>query len=87
MSFKPSLWDVDEWFDHPRLRFATREEAEQYGVDFVLNGSVTHCRVVESSEPVNCRYAARRVHADPRHLRPEFDKGFSWNVLDPKRAQ
>jgi hypothetical protein len=85
-SYRPGLWDdgLDEndvfsaeWVDHPRLRFATREEAEGYARD-AYRDSIT--RATESTDPVSARYADGQLRLDGRFLRAKYKDGYSCRV-------
>jgi hypothetical protein len=58
LSWAPqAITDSGQWVGNS-LRFATREEAEQYVAEFSL---VPNTRVVESSDPVNYRWENGRA--------------------------
>lgn len=55
MSWAPEVMVEGKWAGNA-IRFATKEEAELYGIDLLLRWFVpTDSRAVESADPVNYR--------------------------------
>lgn len=68
MSFKPEVF-VDGGWNSNALRFATKEEAEEFAKDLFHRWTLTRdYRAAESEDPVNYKYA------DGKLLDPEVGR-------------